>query len=205
MSMIICVDGPAHLYLGPASCGNPPSAWIGNDSVELGFTETGVQVSIQNMTHRVNSDDMGGSEGNPAELLFMGAQASIRGVLVKYNPDSVADILTGLFNMTNEGDLILPGTPVFASNHGCSLVIQGFAASYYFPRCEMTSQPREFNISTTERKTSFGFTAYPSLMTSTGDNGYNGPYLFRKNTAGVGSVYAPCVGAGSYGGSKTAS
>lgn len=200
--MIICVDGPAHIYIGAHNCGGPPQTLIGSGDKELGITESGVQVSIQNMTHRVNSDDMGGSEGNPAELLFMGAQASIKGVLVKYNPASVADILTGLYGMANEGDLILPGTPVFASNHGCSLIIQGFATTFYFPRCEMTSQPREFNVSTTERKTSFGFTAYPSYKT---DNNTTVPYLFYKVSGGAGAGYEPCVGSGSYGGSMAAS
>ncbi len=202
--MIICVDGPAHIYIGAANCGAPPAAVAdvkATASKELGITETGVQVSIQNMTHRVNSDDMGGSEGNPTELLFMGAQASIRGVLVKYNSLAVADILTGLFGMTNEGDLILPGTPVFSSGHGCCLFVEGFASAFYFPRCEMTSQPREFNVSTTERKTSFGFTAYPSYRTV---ENQPVPYLFWKFTGGAGSMYEPLCNVPdntSYGGS----
>ncbi len=162
----IQVDGPATLYIGPSNCeanGTPEIvSWGG---AELGITESGVQVSINTMTHRINSDDRGGSEGTPAEMLIMGGQATIRGTLVKYSPSAFDSVASGLYN-NNSGTVPLPGTPLFAGNYGFSLLVIGFQNSFYFPKCEMASQPREFNISSTERKTSFSITAYPIYLSS---------------------------------------
>lgn len=165
----IYVDGPAAIYFGVASC--TASAYVapvlGTNATELGITESGLQVSINTLTHRVNSDDMGGGEGNPAEILIMGAQGQIRGTLVKYNPAAWDDLISGL---NGGGGFGLPGTPLFAGGYGFSFWAVGTNATLWFPMCEIASTPREFNISTTERKTSFGVTAYPVKYTVT-DNG----------------------------------
>lgn len=162
----IQVDGPATLFIGPSNCeaaGFPEgSSW---SSSELGITESGVQVSINTMTHRINSDDRGGSEGTPAEMLIMGGQATIRGTLVKYAPAAFSSVVTGLYNKA-AGTVPLPGTPLFAGNYGFGLMIVGYQSSFFFPKCEMASQPREFNLSSTERKTSFSITAYPIYLSS---------------------------------------
>lgn len=188
--MIIRVDGPAHLYVGEQDCN---ATGVANATNELGITENGVQISINTLTHRVNSDDMGGAEGNPAELIVMGANATIRGVMVKYNEATAFGVMTsGLYN-TTEGSLVLPGTPFFAGNYGFSLKIQGFRQWYYFPKCEMASQPREFNLSTTERKTSFSILAYPIHLSGSSS------ILYTTGEGGVQTV-ANCANA--YGGSK---
>lgn len=160
---LICVDGPALIYVGPQDCAatGVPALTAVNNFYELGITESGVQISVGGQVHRVMSDDMGGSEGMPAELLYMGATASIRGVLVKYNGDNINMLISGVNKAGDEGSIALPGTPVFAAGYGFSIAIQGRQKVFYFPKCELISNPREFNISSTERKTSFTATAYP--------------------------------------------
>ena len=105
---------------------------------------------------------MGGGEGNPAEILIMGAQGQIRGTLVKYNPAAWADLISGLNGGVGFG---LPGTPLFAGGYAFSFWVVGTNSTLWFPMCEIASTPREFNFSTTERKTSFGVTAYPVKYT----------------------------------------
>lgn len=160
----IYVDGPAVLMFGNASC--TASAYVAptdSSATELGITESGLQVSVNTMTHRVNSDDMGGGEGNPAEILIMGAQGQIRGTLVKYNPAAWGDLISGLNGGVGFG---LPGTPLFAGGYAFSFWVVGTNSTLWFPMCEIASTPREFNFSTTERKTSFGVTAYPVKYTT---------------------------------------
>ena len=189
----IQVDGPATLYIGACNCdatGFPESSsW---PSFELGITESGVQVSINTMTHRINSDDRGGSEGTPAEMLIMGGQATIRGTLVKYAPSAFNSVVSGLYNKT-AGTVPLPGTPLFAGNYGFGLMVVGYQQSYYFPKCEMASQPREFNLSSTERKTSFSVTAYPIYLSSTSEG------VVYYNKSGTNKIVPACDDA--YGGS----
>ena len=189
--MIIQVEGPALLYVGAANYTGTNIPTENSGMTQLGVTESGVSVSISNLTHRVNSDDCGGSEGNPAEILSMGSQATIRGSLVKYNGNAVSSVMSGFYGDA-EGSTVLPGTPVFASNRGFSLFISGYAVTYYFPKCEFASQPREFNLSTTEKKTSFGITAYPVMCDGV-------LLLYSKGTNGSGMIY-PCA-PDAYGGS----
>ena len=153
----IYVDGPAAILFGAANCAaNQFASYSG--ATELGITDNGVQVSINTLTHRVNSDDEGGSEGNPAEILIMGAIANIRGTLVKYNPAAWDSLISGI----NGGGVFgLPGTPLFSSGYGFGFWVVGRATALYFPKSELATTPREFNFSTTERRTTFGVTAYP--------------------------------------------
>lgn len=157
----IYVDGPAAILFGNADCSASTFASY-SGATELGITDNGVQVSINTLTHRVNSDDEGGSEGNPAEILIMGALANIRGTLVKYNPAAWDDLISGI----NGGVFSLPGTPMFAGGYGFGFWVVGRNTSLYFPKSEMATTPREFNFSTTERRTTFGVTAYPVRYTS---------------------------------------
>lgn len=184
--MHIRVDGPARIFVGPVDC-----TFMGQQGgSELGITENGVQVSINQLTHRVNSDDMGGAEGNPADILIMGTSATIRGVIVKYpnNLQTIGQVFNGLAYM-GEGWTVLPGTPLFAGGFGFSLWLLGYTTFFYFPKCELASQPREFNISTTERKTSFAFTAQPlhlpwgSALYASGNAKYFSPPVHCANGA----------------------
>lgn len=159
MSLAIFVDGPARLYIGPQACLATEYADFGSNNM-IGYTESGLQVSINYLTHRVNSDDCGGGEGNPAEMLVMGATATIRGTMVKYETTAINSLMAGLYGAA-EGSVKLPGTPVFAGGYGFAFWAVGVNGSFYFPKCEWASAPREFNISTTERKTSFTVNAYP--------------------------------------------
>lgn len=185
--MFIYVDGPAQLYIGAQNCEASAYTAPGNDSRELGITESGVQVSYQTMTHRVNSDDCGGGEGNPAEILVMGAQGTIRGTMVKYNPNAVGDLMSGLYGLSN-GGVRLPGTAIFANNYGIGFWIIGNNISYYFPKCEMATTPREFNVSTTERKTSFTINAYPVMSSA------SALALFFTGAGATDPYYPGCVG-----------
>lgn len=167
MSNSIFVDGPAVLAIGPANCTAsayvaPNTSGTGATDHILGYTDNGLQVSINTLTHRVNSDDNGGGEGNPAEMLLVGAIGNIRGTLVKYaDPAAWATLITGI-NGGTDGVFPMPGTALFASGYGFACWAIGTYKTFYFPKCELASSPREFNISTTERRTSFGITAYPT-------------------------------------------
>lgn len=176
---MIIIPGPVQIHVGNAICtsfGGTPTVSLA-DMKRLGQTENGVQISISNKAHRVNVDDMGGSQGAPAELIYLGSSASIRGVLVDYG-DPHADginedarkmlwgIGRGLRYVDNdphsakEGDISAPGTPLFEYGYGFSMLFIGVGMSYFFPKCEFSSQPREWNVSGLERKTSFNATAY---------------------------------------------
>ena len=115
-TFLIRVDGPAQIYVGPSDCNADKFPASLANFKALGVTENGLQISINTLTHRVNSDDMGGGEGNPAEMLVMGTAGTIRGVMVKYGSLALADLMTGLYGGT-EGRTPIPGTPIFAS--GC--------------------------------------------------------------------------------------
>ena len=192
-TFLIRVDGPAQIYVGPSDCNASQFPASLANFKALGVTENGLQISINTLTHRVNSDDMGGGEGNPAEMLVMGTAGTIRGVMVKYGSLALADLMTGLYGGT-EGRTPIPGTPIFASGYGFGVVVRGAARSYYFPKSELASTPREFNVSSTERKTSFTFNAHPIYL---GTNSTSGVIYIPDNT---GTLLAPeCSDA--YGGS----
>lgn len=164
-TLSIFVDGPATLFIGAQNCSATAYTAVPTQAKELGITESGVQCSVNTLTHRVNSDDCGGSEGNPADLLIMGSTGTVRGTLVKYNATAFPELLAGLYGVGTEGQTRLPGTAIFSNNYGFGLWVVGYGKTLYFPKCEFATSPREFNISSTERKTSFTINAYP-VMTS---------------------------------------
>lgn len=175
---MIVVPGPVIIFAGAAQCSIPFSNSVGSVNLSammrFGQTENGVQVSISNRAHRVNVDDMGGTQGAPAELIYLGSSAAIRGVLVDYgSPNSnsgVAEALMGMarglrkisgdVHSTLEGEIAAPGTPLFEYGYGYCLLLVGKGMSYFFPRCELATSPREWNVSSLERKTSFTMNAY---------------------------------------------
>lgn len=208
---MIIVPGPVQLWAGGAICKvSGSSGSVDLSSMErLGQTENGVQISISNRAHRVNVDDMGGTSGAPAELINLGASASIRGVMVDYGPPNAATdsdakrmlwaIARGLRypwatdGIEQEGDIAAPGTPLFEFGYGFSFFLIGVGASYYFPRCEFASAPREWNVSSTERKTSFTCTAYEIPVINNGANA--GRILYYDSPSvenGTGISYVSC-------------
>lgn len=211
---MIIVPGPVALYAGGAECnvaGGAQGSVSLADMVRLGQTENGVQVSISNRAHRVNVDDMGGSQGAPAELIYLGSSASIRGVIVDYGEPNAAAVGNGvkqalwgiarglrfIDNDGNKGDedgeIAAPGTPLFEYGYGFSLLLVGSSLSYYFPRCELATAPREWNVSSLERKTSFTANAYEVPVVS--NNSYDGRCLYMLNptlTGNVSSSYTSC-------------
>lgn len=211
---IIRVDGPARLFVGPMACAcdstfNAAQSWSpgGSDTTfkELGVTENGVQISFNTPMHRVNSDDCGGNEGFPAEWIMMGASATIRGVLTRYSEDitALSKVMSGVYaerDTLPDGTTLLPGTPYFGSGYGFSLLVIGFATRHFFPKCEMATQPREFNISSTERKTSFSVQAYPVYTTGLCDGvETNAGVVYRRYSGG--DVVVPECKPKAYGGS----
>lgn len=181
---MIIVPGPVQVYAGSAICKAPSNSDTYNISdlglVRLGQTEAGVNVSISNRAHRVNVDDMGGAQGSPADLIYLGSSAAIRGTLVDYGDPSGNSVsasvkkalwgisrglrITEADNALNstvfEGDIVAPGTPLFDSGYGFSLLLVGVKVVYLFPKCEFASNPREWNVSSMERRTSFTVSAY---------------------------------------------
>lgn len=215
---VIRVDGPARLYIGAMARNELSATWEAyeefnpEDYVDssvpgfvappfqaLGITESGVQISVTNSMQRVNADAYGGSEGTPAEFVMMGATAVVRAVLVRYSPSHIAlgHAINGCFSGV-EGETFIPGTPYFASNNGFSLLVLGTFARWFFPKCEMATQPREFNVSTTERKTSVSFNAYPVFVNGPTTGSRKG-ILYKKH-ANTMAILPECAPYG-YGGS----
>lgn len=199
---MIFIEGPAILYYGDAFCSELDSDDLkpsnpANINRKLGITESGVNIAINNQTQPVHTDDMGGPEGFPAEILNMAATASIRGVLVDYAAGetgtgwkTVAQRLElGISSGTGtQGTTPLIGSSYFGDNYGFSLKIVGRTSSYVFPRCSLLESPREFNLSTGAKKTSFTFTAYPifnyEIDRYTAVNQATKAFLYRKINQG---------------------
>jgi len=189
---MIQVEGPARFYVGAQNCAATAYAAYNSGNL-LGVAETGAQISIAGNVHNVYSDDNGGSAGTPAEVLWMGSAASVRGTLVKYNASLADSVVNGAYaTSTGVGIVVqLPGTPLFAGGFGFGVWIVGNQKTYYFPKCELATTPRDFDISTREKKTSFTFNAYPVYSNTSG---------FLYFTGAGGGLYTPadCNG---YGGS----
>lgn len=196
---MIQVEGPARFYVGAQDCAAVAYAAY-TDATMLGIAENGAQISIGGNTHPVHSDDNGGADGTPAELLWMGSTASIRGTLVKFNADASNSIINGAYATSSAVGIIvqLPGTPLFAGGFGFGVWIVGNQKSYYFPKCELATQPREFEISTREKKVSFSFNAYPVYSGSSGFLYFTGSGSGLYSPAdcnGYGGSVAPNLGA----------
>lgn len=207
---MIFIEGPAILYYGAAFCtdigtGTGQTNPITQTPTCLGITESGVQISISNLTTPVNTDDMGGTEGFPAEIINMAATASIRGVLVDYNAGTsgVGNTANTLWKSVSKrlergvnSDGVNPniGASYFGDNYGFSLRVAGANVSYIFPRCSLLEAPREFNFSTGAKKTSFTFTAYPifqfAIDATSGANYCQYAFLYRKIDSGA--IFAGC-------------
>lgn len=202
---MIVIEGPAIIFYGPAFCAEPtatPSGSTGTyaDTIDqkLGITESGVQVSIQNNIMPVNTDDMGGTEGFPAEYINMAATGSIRGTLVDYDAGSTGDhwktvsenLELGLYSIDRTYDTFQTpniGESYFGKGHGFSLKIAGNSSSFIFPRCSLLDAPREFTLSTGVKKTTFTFTAYPifNFVINNGVNTCTKAFLYRKYDGGA--------------------
>ena len=178
---MIQVEGPARFYIGAQNCSATQYVEVSDSTARLlGIGESGAQLSISTKTNPVHSDDNGGTEGTPAEIILLGSIGSIRTTLVKYNANAWASIVSGVsdsavsangevtYQPPTEGEYFLPGTPIFGGAKGFALWIVGATKSFYFPKCEMASQPREFNISTGAKKTSITATAYPVYNSTNG-------------------------------------
>ena len=165
------IEGPATIYYGAGNCNateyleiitKADAADLGSvNATILGVTETGVTISTQLMTHRISADDYGGNEGPPAELLILGASASIQGTLVKWGKDAFEDLKAGLRNVT-PGHVPWPAHGVFGGSgqHLYAFWVVGSKRAFYFPKCELATQPREWQISVLERRMNLNITAY---------------------------------------------
>jgi hypothetical protein len=189
---MIQVEGPARFYVGAQNCVATEYADY-TGMTFLGVAENGAQISVSGNVHQVYSDDNGGSSGVAAEILWMGATASVRGTLVKFNGTAANSVINGAYATSTDVGIVvqLPGTPLFAGGFGFGVWIVGSQKTYYFPKCELASQPRDFEISTREKKVSFTFNAHPVYA------GNSGRLYF---TGSGGGLYEPadCNG---YGGS----
>ncbi len=200
MARKIYVDGPVDVLVGGVDCSTLTFPLSTTSFTSLGQTQRGVNVSVSTQTHRVTSDDEGGQEGNPAEILIMGSQARISLQLVKLESSSLATIRSGLYSPTTEGAFPLPGTPLFEGGHGCSLILSGRTQGLYFPKCELATAPREFNLSTTETVVSITFNAYG--VTSAGSSSTaSSKILYVVSSSGASNYDAGCADA--IGGSVT--
>lgn len=164
------VDGPAVIYFGAQSCS--PSGYTsissGNGTL-LGFTDGGVSINYQTMTHRINGDEYGGAEGMPAEQLILGGQASIRATIVKWNQGAFERIMCGANQMSpQDGTIPLIAKPYFGSQYGFSFWVVGLGNTdaYWFPKCELATQPKTWNVSSLEKRMNLSVQAYSVLSNS---------------------------------------
>ena len=177
------IDGPAAIYFGEQNCSasgyispNDESTANVKYGTLLGYTDGGASISYQTMTHRINGDEYGGSEGMAAEQLILGGQATIRSLIVKWNVGAFQQIMTGANYLNNDGMIPPIGTAYFGSKLGFSFWVlgrgQGSAnpgKGYYFPKCELATQPRQWNVSSLERRMELNVLAY--CLFNAGSNG----------------------------------
>ena len=170
------IEGPAVIWYGAQECDAAAYKSIASANASLlGVTESGVTISSQLMTHRISTDEYGGQEGPPAEILTLGAQASVQGVLVKWSADGFADIQSGLRGTTS-GRAPFPGHGVYGGGYAYAFWVVGSDSSYYFPKCDLASQPKEWNVSALERRMNLNVTAYAA-------NIFGGsPHIFYRVT-----------------------
>lgn len=145
------VDGPAALYCGPAKCGATDYVPYASGFL-VGLTDGGVTISYQTITHRINGDEYGGAEGMPAELLILGGMASIRTTIVKWAENGFKRLIAGANLVADDGQIPALASPYFSDNYGFAFWVVGKGLSYYFPKCELATQPRTWNISSLERR-----------------------------------------------------
>lgn len=204
------IDGPSEIYFGATQCdatayASPDDADV--DTYLLGETESGVTISYATNMHRISMDRYGGGEGVPAEMLIMSGQASVRGVIVGWGykkGSATASVdtwqaframaagayqdptgqVTATVDKSRLGSSPLPGTPYFGDGYGFSLWVVGRNKSYLFPKCDCASQPREWNISSLEKKMSLNVTAYPIPV--------SGNYVVYFTGAGGGLLLPDC-------------
>jgi hypothetical protein len=186
------IEGPATIYFGAGNCtadGYTTIVTDGNtaNAKLLGVTETGVTISTQLMTHRVSSDEYGGTEGPPAELLTLGATATIQGTLVKWGADAFAELKAGLRGVT-PGHIPWPAQGVYSGNYFYAFWVVGFVNSYYFPRCNLASQPREWQISVLERRMNLNINAEAVNIFS------DTPHIFYEDSSDpkIGLLFPSC-------------
>lgn len=196
------IEGPAVLWIGASDCnakqykgvaqggwteGESPNQIVHATAELLGITESGVTISNRLMTHRISTDDYGGPEGPPAELLILGATASLQGVLVKWGEKGYGLLKSGLRSV-KEGQAPWPGHGVYGGEHAFGIWVIGSKYAYYFPKCELATQPREWNISALERRMNLNITAIAANIFGDGTTGAGGkgsPHIFyRTNSTG---------------------
>ena len=198
------IDGPAVIYAGPMMCDataytSPTSSVSGGQLGTLvGFTDGGVTISYQTMTHRINGDEYGGSEGMPAELLILGGLASIRATLVKWDNSAIEKRIMSGANILNGDDGEIPGigAAYFGQGYGFSFWVIGknSGMGYLFPKCELATQAKQWNISSLERRLSLSVQAY-CVYNKVTDNNVTQGYAdtFFKDADTNSFVAADCV------------
>lgn len=166
------VDGPAAIFYSQQDCEATGYKAVANANL-LGLTEGGATISYQLMLHRINGDEYGGSEGMPAEQLILGAQATIRAQITKWAPGAFDDLKVGAY-MGNADPGTIPkiGSPYFSRRYGYAfwVVAYGEGKGYYFPKCELATQPKQWNVSSLERRVDLNVLAY-NVFTKTTVNG----------------------------------
>lgn len=155
------IDGPAALFGGAAVCKVSNHTYQAHSGSPIGLTDNGVTISYQAMTHRISGDEYGGNEGMPAEQLILGGQATIRTTIVKWGDNVGGYLMTGANTIATPGEVPRVGSPYFYGGYGFSFWVVGAGGvGYYFPKCELATQPKTWNVSSTERRMDITITAY---------------------------------------------
>jgi hypothetical protein len=122
------------------------------NAIQLGYCEDGVPISIIPHVTEIYSDDNGGREGTPTEVQFLGARASMRLILTKYDKDK-CDLLSSFSSAalaSNNNKGILPVIGSFMRQDGLAAVLnlagvnesRSFATAYLRGNYEINSGTR---------------------------------------------------------------
>lgn len=118
---------PVHFTTGPVV----PSF----NANQLGYCEDGVQISLFPRYADIFSDDMGGREGVPTDSQFLGATASVRLLLTKYNKtycDNLSCFSQGALTTNDKGLMPALGSFVRQDGLGAALLLAGVNESISF-------------------------------------------------------------------------
>ncbi len=105
-----------HFYDGPVL--------VSFNSLEIGYTRDGVEVTLEPRFADVHSDDWAGTSGAPSDTQFMGAIGTVHLDLIKFNKTNLDVIAT--WKKTGTAGVVLPfGTLMRQESAYAPLVLTG--------------------------------------------------------------------------------
>jgi len=160
MPITVQVAGPALILIGPEGCDNTELA-------QLGFTREGVRIRTEAYFEEVHTDEWGGDNGPPAELVYHGERAVVQLELTKWDA-LIADQICKRLSPATLTPGIVPGAGLIVFDGGLAyrLIIdfqkQG-TVDWEFPRA-VPREPIEINKGSRPSVLMLTFDCYPKLI-----------------------------------------